>query len=83
MAKRTYEEKQQDWKQRAYDKLLKGEDLKVNEVAKLIGKSTITMRWWESQGIITKTRKTPDDEIEKAVKYRKIYLERKEFENNG
>lgn len=36
-----------------------------------------------TNGFVKKTRKTPDDEIEKAVKYRKIYLERKEFENNG
>ena len=54
------EEKQQNWKQLAYDKLLKGEDLLVKEVSKLIGKSSITMRWWESQGITTKPRKTPD-----------------------
>ena len=36
-----------------------------------------------TNGFVKKTRKTPTEEIEKAMNYRKIYLERKEREDNG
>ena len=36
-----------------------------------------------TNGFVKKTRKTPVNEIAKAINYRKIYLERRERENNG
>jgi phage-related protein len=36
-----------------------------------------------THGFTKKTQKTPPSEIERAEKYRRIYLHRKEIENNG
>ncbi len=36
-----------------------------------------------TNGFVKKTGKTPVNEIEKAISYRKIYIQRKESEHNG